>query len=46
MVEISAKKDAGALHNYAAHLLRITGGQITEWWVVDAKPAESERFWS
>ena len=46
MVEIRARRDQRSLHNFAAHLLRIAGGRITEWRMVDAKPAESDRFWS
>lgn len=30
----------------AAHLLRISDGQITEWCMVEAKPAESDAFWA
>ncbi len=46
MVEIRAHRGERSLHNFAAHLLRIADGRITEWRMVDAKPAESERFWS
>jgi len=46
MVEIRAKRGGGSLHNFAAHLLRVTDGRITEWRMVDAKPAESDAFWS
>ena len=46
MVEVRAERGARSLHNFAAHLLRITGGRISEWRMVDAKPAESDRFWS
>lgn len=46
MVEVHARKGDRALHNFAAHLLRVAGGRITEWRMVDAKPAESDRFWS
>jgi ketosteroid isomerase-like protein len=46
MVEVRAQKGDKALHNFAAHLLRIAAGRITEWRMVDAKPAESDRFWS
>ena len=33
------------LHNFAAHLLRLPDNQIAEWWMADAKPAESDAFW-
>lgn len=46
MVEVAARKEDRSLRNYAAHLLRISDGKIAEWWMVDAKPAESARFWS
>lgn len=46
MVEIRAERAGKSLHNFAAHLLRIVSGQITEWRMVDAKPAESDAFWS
>lgn len=46
MVEIRAERGGRSLHNFAAHLFRIAGGRISEWWMVDAKPAESDEFWS
>jgi ketosteroid isomerase-like protein len=46
MVEIRARRGDRSLHNFAAHLVRIAGGRIIEWRMVDAKPAESDAFWS
>jgi ketosteroid isomerase-like protein len=46
MVEIRAERSGRSLHNFAAHLLRVADGRITEWRMVDAKPAESDEFWS
>jgi ketosteroid isomerase-like protein len=46
MVEIRARRGGRSLHNYAAHLLTIRAGRITELRMVEAKPAESARFWS
>jgi hypothetical protein len=46
MVEVRAAKSARTLHNFAAHLLRVADRQIAEWWMVDAKPAESDQFWT
>jgi ketosteroid isomerase-like protein len=46
MVEIRARRGSRSLHNFAAHLVRTAGGRITEWRMVDAKPAESDAFWS
>lgn len=46
MVEVRAERDGRSLHNFAAHLLRVAGGRITEWQMVEAKPAESDAFWA
>ena len=46
MVEVKAAKSGQTLHNFAAHLLHVANDQVTEWWMVEAKPAESDRFWS
>jgi ketosteroid isomerase-like protein len=46
MVEIRASREGKSLHNFAAHLLRVADGRITDWRMVDAKPAESDAFWS
>jgi hypothetical protein len=45
LVEVHAERDGRTLHNFAAHLLRLTDNQIAEWWMADAKPAESDSFW-
>ena len=46
MVEIRAARGGRTLHNFAAHLMRVSDGRIAEWRMVDAKPAESDSFWS
>jgi ketosteroid isomerase-like protein len=46
MVEVRAARGGRSLHNFAAHLIRIAAGRITEWRMVDAKPSESDEFWS
>jgi ketosteroid isomerase-like protein len=46
MVEVRAHRKGRSLHNFAAHVLRIADGRITEWRMVDAKPSESDEFWS
>ena len=46
MVEVHAERGGRTLHNFAAHLVRLEDGQIAEWWMVDAKPAESDAFWA
>jgi ketosteroid isomerase-like protein len=46
MVEIHAERGGRSLHNFAAHLLTIAGGEVSEWRMADAKPAESDAFWA
>lgn len=46
MVEVRARREGRSLHNFAAHLLRVVDGRIAEWRMVDAKPSESDTFWS
>ena len=46
MVEVHAERDDRPLDNFAAHVLRVADGRVTEWRMADAKPAESDRFWA
>ena len=46
MVEVKAERQGRSLHNFAAFLTRSAGGQITHLWMVDAKPSDSDDFWS
>lgn len=46
MIEVKAERGGRALHNFAAFLARVEGGEIAELWMVDAKPAYSDEFWS
>ncbi len=46
MVEVHADRGGRTLHNFAAHLVRLEDGRIAEWWMADAKPAESDSFWA
>jgi len=46
MVEIRARREGMELHNFAAFLARIRAGRIAELWMVDARPEDSDRFWS
>lgn len=46
MVEVRAARGDRTLHNFAGHLLRVRDGRVAEWWMVDAKPTESDAFWS
>jgi ketosteroid isomerase-like protein len=46
MVEVHAERGGRKLHNFAGHLLRIEDERIAEWWMVDAKPTESDVFWA
>jgi ketosteroid isomerase-like protein len=46
MIEVRAERDGRRLHNFAAFLARVAGARIVELWMVDARPAESDEFWS
>jgi hypothetical protein len=46
MVEIHAARGGRTLHNHATHLLFVRDGVVSEWWMVEALPAESDAFWS
>jgi hypothetical protein len=47
MVEIKAERLGRSLHNFAGILIRLTNdGKMAEYRMVEALPAESDRFWS
>ncbi|HEY2161455.1 MAG TPA: nuclear transport factor 2 family protein [Solirubrobacteraceae bacterium] len=46
MVDVHAARGGRTLHNHAAHLLHTRDGKVSEWWMVEALPAESDAFWS
>jgi SnoaL-like domain len=47
MVEIHAKRKGRSLHNFAGIYLRLSDcGRIFEYRMVEALPAQSDRFWS
>jgi ketosteroid isomerase-like protein len=46
MVQVHAERDDRRLENFAAHVLRVADGRVTEWRMADAKPAESDRSWA
>ena len=46
MIEVRAERRGKTLHNFAAFLTRVADGRIAELWMVDAKPAYSDEFWS
>lgn len=46
MIEVRAKRKGRTLHNFAAFLMTVKGGQITRIWMVEALPAESDAFWN
>jgi hypothetical protein len=46
MVEVNAARDGRKLHNHAAHCIFVRDGLVTEWWMVEALPAESDAFWA
>ncbi|MEM9152507.1 MAG: hypothetical protein AAGB19_18905, partial [Cyanobacteria bacterium P01_F01_bin.3] len=45
MLEIKAARKGHTLHNFAAFLMTVVDGSITRIWMVEALPAESDRFW-
>jgi ketosteroid isomerase-like protein len=46
MIEVRVERQGRRLHNFAAFLARVDDGRIAELWMVDAKPAYSDEFWS
>jgi ketosteroid isomerase-like protein len=46
MVEVHAARRGLTLHNFSGQLAAVRDGTITELWMVDALPEESDRFWS
>ena len=47
MVEIKVPDRKGkSLHNHAAFLAKVAGGEIAELWMVEALPSYSDEFWS
>jgi ketosteroid isomerase-like protein len=46
MVEVRARRGTRRLHNFAAHLVQVREGRITQMRMVEAKPADSDAFWS
>jgi ketosteroid isomerase-like protein len=46
MVAVRAERGVRQLENFAAHVMRVRDGRVTEWRMADAKPAESDRFWA
>ena len=46
MVEIRAERKGKALHNFAAFLAEVEAERVRRLWMVDARPAYSDEFWS
>lgn len=47
MIEIRTERLGRSLHNSAGILIRLSArGKMTEYRMVEALPAESDRFWS
>ena len=46
MVEVHARKGDRSLHNFSGQLATVVDGTLTELWMVDALPSESDEFWS
>jgi hypothetical protein len=45
MVEVHAQRDGRTLHNFSGQLATVVDGKLSEIWMVDALPAESDDFW-
>jgi hypothetical protein len=45
MVEVHAQRGDRTLHNFSGQLVTVTDGKLSEIWMVDALPAESDDFW-
>jgi ketosteroid isomerase-like protein len=46
MVVVHAARGGKTLHNFSGQLATVASGRLTELWMVDALPAESDEFWS
>jgi hypothetical protein len=46
MRQLLAERRGRSLHNFSGQLVTVESGVITELWMVDALPAESDAFWS
>jgi ketosteroid isomerase-like protein len=46
MVEVHAQRGRSVLHNFSGQLATVTDGKLSELWMVEALPAESDAFWS
>lgn len=45
MVSVKVTRGEESMHNHAAYLLMVIDHQITELWMVDALPTQSNSFW-
>jgi ketosteroid isomerase-like protein len=46
MVEVHAARGGRTLHNFSGQLLTVRDGRVTDLWMVEALPEQSDRFWS
>ncbi len=46
MVQAHGSRGGRTLHSFSGQLLTVRDGRITDLWMVDAFPEESDRFWS
>jgi ketosteroid isomerase-like protein len=46
MIEVRATRNGRDLHNFAAFLARVPADRISDLWMVEARPAYSDEFWS
>jgi ketosteroid isomerase-like protein len=46
MLVVHAARGGATLHNFSGQLASVSNGKVTELWMVEALPAESDAFWS
>lgn len=46
MVEVHAQRNDRTLHNFSGQLFRVVNGVVSQCWMVEALPAQSDEFWS
>jgi hypothetical protein len=46
LIEVKAKRKGRKRHNVAAFIAPVPGDQISDLWMVEARPAYSDEFWS
>ena len=45
LATVSGEKDGATLHDNYTHIVHIAGGKVTESWIFQENPAETDAFW-